>query len=715
MAPPNSGSLPLGNHHFYLATVPCPTVVEECGGAYTEAMLVNWPKTGEPAPRRVGSLSCPEPGGRQFTTYRVDANSLGIAEAGHHEMSGTYSASEDHHMTILCANPPTPGTPACGILRFATRDQALESFQRHACPQTSTVDGGEIMQLELHLPHTMTKARRSVIPGNGTAFEVERDVLMGGVGGGLSWKAPRSWPFPLTAGVYGYWMGGSPRSITGDDATIDVERRSVFGHVGFEVSSDWIRQMVVGSPVAAWPVEFFFAAEYHVGYDHIEGQYTFPHAEALSIDEGGLTHFPSFMLGITILLSPCAANQCPKIPNLDIGYFAGLGGLTGGSRGGIHESINRLDGVVRLGVGTYEQIAPAPPLALQVPSGPEKPLADHRPAPAIVASVPLSIPVVVPGVRLERVDLEDKHSFVRSLVLFFDTNKSTITRDSRVRLSTLLTEAGRAQSVKQSSFIHLNFEGHADSRNSDGYNAKLSEQRANTTKVDLTASLEAHTEFGPIMRERGKVTIDSIGLGETKPLDAAGRIIDTEGCKETTGKNHVAHLCSGERIVEDLNMSRRVELFIQGEATKIAIELKQNRPDAATQDNATRKLRALESAKRTINGADIYPLGTQADENGLLLDEAFANYSLLKQLPRRRFVSVVVSGDTPAQTDVLVERILPVVRAGRSVSVNVMKVADGQLGDGSRVFIVVHPLNVEWDLTNADDANVKAVLEQWSH
>ncbi len=685
---------PLGDHYFYFAVGPCPTEVEACDGTYTKRLPPPGPHA--VATQDAGTVRCP--GGRVFPLHGTNDTITVDGLAG---PSVNLSIDGNHHVTIVC----DARTNQCEGKRFGTAQEAIAHIQQKSCASTTTVPNGPVCRLVGRFPHTVFEVRRTVTPPSGLAEELERDLAMMGPGIGIEFPLPYSAYLPLTFGGHFDWMHGSPARITGADTTIDVDRWGLFGKIGLNLSTAWIRAMAQDNPQALWPIEFSLGAEWRFGYEWSSGTYQFPHSPDISIAHDAFSHHPAVMLNLYIPTETrCDTPDCGSIPDVTVGYELALAAFFGQDQGDVFESFNRQAVIVGFGIGSYEHTVTTPASTVKTPALPVRPLRDERPA-AVVAR---------PGVtyKLERLPLEDAKGWVRSTVLYFKTGRSDLTAASSKSLDELLANAANIQAEKGSHFVYLRYFAHADSRSTDAYNLKLSNDRAAQSKAALERRLTAHPLFGPILAA-GSMIVDSVGYGETKPLDKQGRIIDAERCeKEVAGKTRGYHICSGEKIAEDYQKSRRMEAIIQGEETQIAIELQRDKPEDAVRLAASIRVGEAEQQRRVLpGGGEAFPLATDGGSPGTEQTVAdFANYYLLRKLPRRQMVTILVSGaNTPDQITAL----LPVIRTARDTNLDIVNMVEGRLGDGSfRAFAIVHPKEKRWDFTQASHPEVKAVLDE---
>lgn len=665
---------PLGEHYFYLVTTPCPETIEACTGEYTSD--VTPPPAADPnAPpittrAVVGEVRCPKD--KSFSLENVQGK-VGLFNPSNPEPLVTFTSTDDRYITIRCT-PPF----ACTAEHFENSRAALQSLQKLACPQiTASSDNGEIVRLQLRGPVTQF----AVI-----AAERSYDVLMGGLGIGVSARVPRSWHVPLHGGVLFEWLTGSPRSVTGEDAAVDLHRFGAYGEVGLTLSLELLRRWVVGTSGTPLPVNIEVGGAYRFGYDRLKGTYQFPHSALFSVNDGGFKHYPAAWLTVSFPLGS------PTVPDWGLGFDESWAGLArSGDRGGIADTVNHHTPFVSVGLGEYTSEIKTSQLTLKAPER-HYPLADRR------LSATRRRPQEGVAVELLPASLEDTWGHVHATTLAFNAD-GHLTGHLAHDLAPLMTDVSDAVTRRpQATHLFIHYAAYTNSINTEAYNNTLSQQWADASRQAIDTLLRADTNFGPLMKGLN-VTTTSVGRGESKPVDLEGRIIDADKCAEETvseDKSTVIHSCeSSLTIQEHLQRSRRLVVTVQAEKDDIAVRL----------HGLSTRTAVLEQIGRPLS-EDVMVFSLDlAEQESATID----NFLLLRNRPQRRFVSVIVSGNNAMETDGLVERLLPAIRSARSVDIEIVKTR-APLAGNARAYVLVHP-DQRIDLRATSDPVVREIFE----
>lgn len=664
---------PLGEQYFYFVSTPCPEVIEPCTGEYTSDVTQPPPVDPDapaiPTRTVVGEVRCAKD--KSFSLENVRGK-VGLFNPSNPEPLVTFTSTNDHYVTIRC-KPPF----ACAAEQFGNSFSALRSLRALACPQiTVSGDNGEIVRMQLRGPVTQF----SVI-----AADRSDDVLMGGLGIGVSVRVPRSWYVPLHGGVLLEWLTGSPRSVTGEEATVDLHRFGVYGEVGVAVSLELLRRWVGGTSGTPLWANVEVGGAYRFGYDHLKGTYRFPNSVPFSVDDGGFNHYPAVWVSMSGTLGS------PTVSDVGLGFDESWAGLARGDRGGIADTVNHHTPFASVGLGTYTTELKGAPRTLTAPA-PHYPLSDLR------SSATRRLAQEGVAVELLPTSLEDAWGHVHTTTLAFDAD-GNLKGNLEHELSTLMTEVSDAFTRRpHAAHLFIHYAAYTNSIDTEAYNNTLSQQWADASRQAIDTLLRADTNFGWLMKG-DHVTTASVGRGESKPVDLEGHIIDADRCEEESvsdDKVTVIHPCgSSLKIQEHLHKSRRLVVTMQAEKDDIAVRL----------HGLGAQRSALESSQRMLPGHVIaFSLDLSEHESAL-----FANFSLLRNRPQRRFVSVIVSGKNPMETDGLVERLLPAIRSARPVDIEILR-TKAPLAGTARAYVLAHP-DQRIDLRQTLEPTVRDMLE----
>lgn len=665
---------PLGEHYFYLVTTPCPEVIEPCIGEYTSD--VTTPPSADPSAPAVttravvGEVRCPK--GKSFSLENVQGN-VGLVNPINPEPLVTFASTDDRYVTIRCKEPFS-----CTAEQFGNSFAAMQSLQKLACPQiTASSDNGEKVRLQLRGPITQFSV---------TAADRSYDVRMGGLGIGVSVRLPRSWHAPFHGGVLFEWMTGSPRYVTGEEATVDLHRFGVYGEVGVAVSLELIRRWVDGVSGKPLWMNVEVGGAYRFGYDHLKGTYNFPNSAEFSVDNGGFKHYPAAWITASFPLGS------PTVPDWGLGFDESWAGIArSGDRGGIADTVNHHAPFVSVSLRKYITEIKKHPRTLTVTTRPY-PLQDQRP------SVSRRWAAEGVAVELNRVPLEDHWGYVYSTTLDYAPNgtfKGHLGHD----LSLLISEVNDACTrTPLATHLSIRYEAYTNSLDDERSNAKLSQEWADASKTAIDALFRADPNFGPLMKGLN-VTTESFGRGESKPVDIAGRPIDADRCtEEIVSSDHttVIHPCgTSQKFQEHLGRSRRLVVTVQAEMDDIAARL---------YGQGSHKSK-LESTSRLLPGHVMaFDLDLSERESA-----TFDNFSLLHSRLRRRFVSVIVSGKNVMETDGLVGQLLPAIRSARHRDLEILTTR-APLAGTPRAYVLVHP-DQRIDLRATSDPVVRDIFE----